>query len=133
MGSAQRRRRRRRAPGAGYDRDNGSHRTHRRPATARRAERLRLLVQPALVLILAAGVLIWAFDRDLTVTQQASLNASNIAKVTWQHVLITVTVVLIVVALAVPLGTLLSRPRFRRLAPFSSASPISVPPHPPSA
>ncbi|TLG05791.1 ABC transporter permease subunit [Nocardia cyriacigeorgica] len=88
------------------------------PATQLRAERLRLLVQPALVVILAAGVLLWAFNRDLTVTQQASLNASNIAKVTWQHVLITVTVVLIVVALAVPLGTLLSRPRYRRLAPL---------------
>ena len=88
-----------------------------RTATTR-AERIRLLAQPVLVLILVAGVLIWAFGRDLTATQKASLSASNIATLTWQHVLLTVTVVVIVVAVAVPLGTLLTRPRYRRLSPF---------------
>lgn len=88
------------------------------PATQRRAEYLRLLVQPVIVLILTVGVLVWAFRRDLTVTQQASISVSNVAQVTWQHILITAAVVLIVVALAVPLGTLLTRHRFRRLAPL---------------
>ncbi|MEV2220396.1 ABC transporter permease subunit [Nocardia vinacea] len=88
------------------------------PTTLRRAERIRLLVQPAVVLMLTAGVLVWAFRRDLTVTQQASISVSNIATVTWQHVLITATVVVIVVAVAVPLGTLLTRPGYRRLAPL---------------
>ncbi|MEV6134750.1 ABC transporter permease [Nocardia sp. NPDC051990] len=88
------------------------------PTTLRRAERIRLLVQPALVLVLTAGVLVWAFRRDLTVTQQASISVSNIATVTWQHVLITATVAVIVVAVAVPLGTLLTRPGYRRLAPL---------------
>ncbi|MFI2474388.1 ABC transporter permease [Nocardia xishanensis] len=87
------------------------------PVAARRAERLRLLVQPALVMALTVGVLVWAFRRDLTATQRASINASNIATVTRQHVLLTATVVLIVVAVAVPLGTLLTRPGYRRLAP----------------
>ncbi|WP_328393128.1 ABC transporter permease [Nocardia sp. NBC_00416] len=82
-----------------------------------RAERLRLLIQPVLVLLLTAGVLVWAFRRDLTTTQQASVNAGNIATVTWQHILITATVVVLVVAVAVPLGTLLTRPGYRRLAP----------------
>ena len=88
------------------------------PATQRRAEYLRLLAQPVIVLILTVGVLVWAFRRDLTVTQQASISVSNVAQVTWQHVLITAAVVLIVVAVAVPLGTVLTRHRFRRLAPF---------------
>ncbi|MGW4325671.1 ABC transporter permease [Nocardia sp. NPDC004573] len=87
------------------------------PPAQRRAERLRLVAQPLLVLVLTAGVLVWAFARDLTATQRASLNARNVATVTWQHVLITATVVLIVVAVAVPLGTLLTRPGFRRLTP----------------
>ncbi|MEV0342442.1 ABC transporter permease subunit [Nocardia sp. NPDC050713] len=87
------------------------------PAAARRAESLRLLVQPALVSVLTVGVLVWAFRRDLTATQRASINASNIATVTWQHVLLTATVVLIVVVVAVPLGTLLTRPGYRGLAP----------------
>ncbi|MFC9440654.1 ABC transporter permease [Nocardia sp. NPDC057030] len=87
------------------------------PAAQRRAERIRLFVQPVVVLALTAGVLVWAFARDLTTTQQASLNTRNIVTVTWQHIVISATVVLIVIAVAVPLGTLLTRPGYRRLAP----------------
>ncbi|WP_306359753.1 ABC transporter permease [Nocardia sp. CC227C] len=84
----------------------------------RRAERIRLVAQPLLAVALSVGVLVWAFARELTATQRASLTATNIATVTWQHILITVTVVAIVIAIAVPLGTLLTRPRFRRLTPL---------------
>ncbi|MFF0491590.1 ABC transporter permease [Nocardia sp. NPDC003482] len=87
------------------------------PGTERRAERIRLLAQPVLALALAVGVLVWAFDRQLTVTQRASLSASNITTATRQHVVITLTVMVIVVVIAVPLGTLLTRPRYRSLAP----------------
>ncbi|MEV6773085.1 ABC transporter permease [Nocardia sp. NPDC051030] len=90
----------------------------REGAAARRAERLRLLVQPVVVVLLTAGVLAWAFARDRTVVQKASVNAGNIAHVTWQHVLITAAVVGIVLVVAVPLGTVLSRPGYRRLAPI---------------
>ena len=45
----------------------------------------------AALALLAVGVLIWAFDRDFTATQKASLSADNIATVTWQHLLITLT------------------------------------------
>ncbi|MEC3920156.1 ABC transporter permease [Nocardia sp. CDC160] len=86
-------------------------------ATARRAEGLRLLVEPLLVAALTAGVLIWAFTRTLTATQRASMNAHNIVTVTRQHLVITLAVVVIVLAVAVPLGTLVTRPGFRRLAP----------------
>lgn len=88
------------------------------PAAQRRAERIRLFVQPVVVLLLTAGVLIWAFARDLTTTQRASLNTHNIVTVTWQHILISATVVLIVIVIAVPLGTVLTRPGYRRLAPI---------------
>ncbi|MEU7633158.1 ABC transporter permease [Nocardia sp. NPDC049220] len=88
------------------------------PATQRRADRIRLFAQPALVLALTAGVLTWGFARDLTTTQRAGLNTRTIATLTWQHVLITATVVLIVVAVAVPLATLVTRPGFGRLAPI---------------
>lgn len=102
------------------------------PQTERRAERIRLLAQPVLAVALGAGVLVWAFARDLTVTQQASLSASNITTVVWQHVRITVTVVAIVVLIAVPLGTLLTQADFAVSHRFSSDSPISARPRPPS-
>lgn len=87
-------------------------------AAATRAERARLFVQPALVFVLVAGVLGWAFSRDLTATQKASISISNIVTLTWQHVLITVAVVALVLVLAVPLGTLLTRPGYTKLAPL---------------
>ncbi|MFE2994527.1 ABC transporter permease [Nocardia sp. NPDC059246] len=86
--------------------------------TERRSEFIRLVAQPVLAVGLGVGVLVWAFDRNLTATQQASMNATNIVTVTRQHVVITATVVAIVVAIAVPLGTLLTRPGFRRLTPL---------------
>ncbi|WP_227980133.1 ABC transporter permease [Nocardia spumae] len=84
----------------------------------RRADRIRLFVQPVLALALGIGVLVWAFDRTLTATQQASINATNIATVLRQHIAITATVVAIVIVVSVPLGTMLTRPRYRRLAPL---------------
>ncbi len=80
--------------------------------------RVRMAAQPVVAILLAAGVLIWAFSRDFTATQKASLSAGNITTVTRQHLLITLTVVGIVLLVAVPLGTLLTRARFRRLAPI---------------
>ncbi|MEV0948352.1 ABC transporter permease [Rhodococcus sp. NPDC049939] len=86
--------------------------------TDRRSERGRLIAQPILVIVLVAGVLGWAFTRDLTATQKESINAANIAELTWEHVLITVVVVAIVLAVAVPLGIILTRPGFTKLAPI---------------
>lgn len=83
--------------------------------------RLRLFIQPVLVLIVAAAVLIWAFTRDLTATQKETINGSYVSSLVWQHLVISLVVAAIVVAISVPLGTLLSRPRFHRLAPVAIA------------
>ncbi|GAA1459281.1 ABC transporter permease [Williamsia maris] len=83
--------------------------------------RLRLFIQPVLVLIVAAAVLIWAFTRDLTATQKETINGSNVSSLVWQHLVISLVVAAIVVAISVPLGTVLSRPRFHRLAPIAIA------------
>jgi osmoprotectant transport system permease protein len=85
---------------------------------ATRADRLRLLIQPALVLVVGAAVVFWAFDRDLTATQQENINAANVSLLIWQHLLITVAVTAIVLAVGVPLGVLVTRPGARRLRPF---------------
>lgn len=87
-------------------------------APARRGERGRLLIQPALVVLLTVGVLGWAARRELTATQTESLDPVAIATATWQHTLITATVAATVIAVGVPLGTALSRPALRRVAPL---------------
>lgn len=86
--------------------------------TKTRAEQLRLLVQPALVLIVGAAVVFWAFNRDLTATQQENINAGNVTLLIWQHLLITAAVTAIVLAVGVPLGILVTRPGARRLRPL---------------
>ncbi|BBX02623.1 ABC transporter permease [Mycolicibacterium moriokaense] len=82
------------------------------------AERLRLLIEPALVLVVGAAVIFWAFDRDLTATQQENINVGNVAALIWQHLLITFAVTAIVVAVGVPLGVLVTRPGAKALRPL---------------
>lgn len=81
-------------------------------------ERRRLLIQPVLVLILAAAVVFWAFNRDLTATQKENINPGNVAMLIWQHLLITAAVTAIVLAIGVPLGVLVTRPGAKMLRPL---------------
>ena len=82
------------------------------------AERLRLLIQPALVLVVGTAVILWAFNRDLTATQQENINVANISTLIWQHLLITFAVTAIVLAVGIPLGVLVTRPGAKVLRPF---------------
>ena len=68
----------------------------------------------------------WAFNRDLTATQKENINLGNVATLIWQHLLITVAVTTIVLAVGMPLGVLVTRPGAKVLRPSSSVSPISV-------
>ncbi|MGB3772821.1 MAG: ABC transporter permease [Rhodococcus sp. (in: high G+C Gram-positive bacteria)] len=86
-------------------------------ATARRAERVRLFIQPAAVVILVAVLLIYALTRDLTATQSETINFSSISGALLEHILITVVVTALVLLIAVPLGILLTRGGYKRLAP----------------
>lgn len=90
----------------------------RAAAKATSAEKLRLLIQPGLVLVVGAVVVWWAFDRDLTATQQENINPANVAALIWQHLLITAAVTAIVLAVGVPLGILVTRPGAKALRPF---------------
>ena len=82
------------------------------------AERLRLLIQPALVLVVGTAVILWAFNRDLTATQQENINVGNVSTLIWQHLLITFAVTAIVLAVGIPLGVLVTRPGAKVLRPF---------------
>lgn len=86
-------------------------------AGARRAERVRLVVQPIVVVLLVAAVLVWALTSELDEIEAAQLTAATLVSLTGQHVLITVTVALIVLAVGVPLGIVVTRPWARWLSP----------------
>lgn len=92
----------------GLSTESGSH----------RAERVRLLAQPAAVVILVGAILIWALTRNNDATEAESLNWPTLLADTWEHVLITIAVSVIVIIVAVPLGVVLTRPWGRPAAPL---------------
>ncbi len=85
---------------------------------SKRADRIRLLVQPAVVLVLVAAVVTWALTRENDVIEAESLNANTLLTKTWEHLLITAVVTALVIGVAVPLGVLLTRSWARPAAPL---------------
>ncbi len=71
-----------------------------------------------LVLLVGAGVVFWAFHRDLTATQQENINPGNVATLIWQHLLITGAVTAIVLSIGVPVGVLVTRAGAKALRPL---------------
>ncbi|WP_197319490.1 ABC transporter permease [Saccharomonospora sp. NB11] len=99
-------------------------------AASRRADRIRLLAQPAVVVVIVAAVVTWALTRDNDVIEAESLNAPFLLTKTWEHLLLTAVVTVIVVALALPLGVVLTRrwarpatPVFMGIANIGQAAP----------
>ncbi|RKT54753.1 ABC transporter permease [Saccharothrix australiensis] len=86
-------------------------------AARRRADKLRLLVQPVAAVVLVGGVLAWAFTRDLDSIERQSLNASALVSATWGHLVISLVVTALVSVVGVPLGVVLTRRWARRAAP----------------
>jgi osmoprotectant transport system permease protein len=83
----------------------------------RRAEVVRLFLQPIAALVLVGAVLVWAFSQDLDAIEVVTLNAATLVKSTGEHVLITAAVTVLVVVVAIPLGIVLTRRWARWIAP----------------
>ncbi len=81
------------------------------------ADRVRFWAQPAVVLLIVGGVLAWVFSSDLTATEKGTLNAGSLLTALADHLLMTIVVTAIVVAVAVPAGVVATRPWARWLAP----------------
>ncbi|HKN51194.1 MAG TPA: ABC transporter permease [Amycolatopsis sp.] len=86
-------------------------------SSSKRAERIRLFAQPAVVLVIVAVTLTWVFASGLTATEKETLNATSLLTALRDHVLMTLVVTAIVVLVAVPLGIVATRPWARWLAP----------------
>jgi osmoprotectant transport system permease protein len=85
---------------------------------SKRAERIRLFAQPAVVVIVVGAVLLWAFTGEIKPNERKTLNATSLLTALGAHLLITVVVTALVVVIAVPLGILLTRPGAKFLAPI---------------
>lgn len=83
-----------------------------------RAGVIQLVAQPTVVVVLVVGVLVWAFSRDLTDTQKATINPSYIGQLVVEHLMLTLAITAIVLLVAIPVAILVTRTRFRWLAPI---------------
>lgn len=87
-------------------------------ATEGSTTNLQLWIQPIVAIVLAAATLGWAFSRDLTATQKATVNPAYISRLTGEHLALTAAIAAIVLVVAVPLAVFVTRRRFRWLAPL---------------
>jgi osmoprotectant transport system permease protein len=87
-------------------------------SSSKRAERVRLFAQPAVVLVIVGAVLIWVFSSGLTATEKETLNGASLLRDLRDHLLITLVVTAIVVVVAVPVGVIATRPWAHWLAPI---------------
>lgn len=85
---------------------------------SRLGDRIRLLAQPAVVIMVVGAVLAWALTRDNDIIEAESLNAPYLLDKTGEHLLLTAVVTAIVVVLALPLGVVLTRSWARPAAPL---------------
>lgn len=82
-----------------------------------RETRLLLVVPPLLIAAGAVALLVWRQTADLDSVAESALRWPAIGAATLAHVKLTVATAVAVVATAVPLGILLTRPRFRAASP----------------
>lgn len=78
---------------------------------------LMLVVPPVLVAAVFGAFVWWRQTAELDSVEAQQLRWSELRSLGWEHVQLTVVAAIIVVAIAVPLGILLTRGRFRAASP----------------
>lgn len=75
-----------------------------------------LLVQPIALLIILIAMFVWLNTADLSETERVTLDLNQLRKLTLEHLNLTLVSAVIVLALAIPIGIILTRKPFRRLS-----------------
>ncbi|WP_299570319.1 ABC transporter permease [uncultured Williamsia sp.] len=75
--------------------------------------------EPLVVVIVAVGYVIWYTTTDFTPTEQAALEWATLRSTILDHIELTVVAAAIVVAIAIPLGILLTRESAKWLSPIA--------------
>ncbi len=76
-----------------------------------------LLGLPILVILIFVAWVIWRQTATLDDIEQRQLAWDAIGRLTWQHIKLTVVSTVAVLITAIPAGIMLTRPRYRKLAP----------------
>lgn len=101
--------------------ENGEVPAERGRRPRRRLDRetvLMLVLPPVLVALVFVGYVVWHANADLTGAEESQLQWSTVWALIGEHVRLTVVSSLFVVAIAVPLGILVTRGPARRLSPL---------------
>jgi osmoprotectant transport system permease protein len=80
-----------------------------------------LVVLPTIVVLTFAGWAWWRATADLDSIEARQLEWALVVDLIWQHLKLTLVSTFFVIAIAVPLGILLTRPALRRAAPIAVA------------
>lgn len=75
-----------------------------------------LFVQPLAILVILVGFAVWLFVAPLSPAEQTTLAPAILWQFTLQHLSLTFVAALIVLGIALPLGVLLTRRRFRPIS-----------------
>lgn len=75
-----------------------------------------LLIQPVAILVVLVGFIIWLSTAVLTDTERTTLSPNALWRGMQEHLSLTFVAAAIVLVLAIPLGVLLTRRSFRRVA-----------------
>ncbi|MFG2117552.1 ABC transporter permease [Streptomyces sp. NPDC048710] len=84
---------------------------------ARRLTWQRLTLLPAFLVALLLGTWLWFRQADLDPVSADALSGGRVSGALWQHVRLTALSTFLVLAVAIPLGVLLTRRAFRRVTP----------------
>jgi osmoprotectant transport system permease protein len=79
----------------------------------------RLVTVPAIVAVALIATYWWISTSDLDAIEQTALGGGNVPRRWWEHIQLTAISTVIVLAIAIPLGVLLTRKRMRPAVPFA--------------
>lgn len=93
---------------------------------ARRLRARDLLTTPLVLFAALVALYLWVHTRNLDIIEQRILTRDHLVAAVQQHLILVVVSTTAIVAIAVPLGVLLSRPAARRIAPAVNAIAVAA-------
>jgi osmoprotectant transport system permease protein len=94
---------------------------HLRRPQPRRVGWKKLTFLPAFLVMVLLATWLWFQQADLDTISENALAGGQVSKALWQHIQLTLISTFFVLIIAIPLGIVLTRRRFRKVTPFAMA------------